>query len=101
MPPSDADSFGRVQAQCSRFEHQWQEGGRPRIDEFLSAVSESEQQSLLRELLLLEWVGRRQRCEAFDREEYADRYPTRRDIVETAWGQWQRWLQAADVSPRP
>src|SRR5262249_36607199 len=96
MPESDVelnlDSFRRLNAVCSRFEAAWRQGRPPRLGDYLAEGPGPERGARLRELLLQEWAGRRQRHQEFTREEYLERFPAQQPDVEAAWLQWQRWL---------
>ncbi len=101
MPSPDADaslnSLRRLDALCGQFEHEWRQGGSPRIDDYLPRVPPEDRSDLLLELLLQEWRARRRRQEAFDPDEYRTRFPGEHQTLERAWQQWLRWLDAADT----
>src|SRR5207245_11146099 len=46
----------RMDQECDRFEAGWSTGGRPRIEDYVGALSEAERPALLRDLILLEVV---------------------------------------------
>jgi serine/threonine-protein kinase len=66
----------RIDAACGRYEHDWAAGQRPRIEDYLGEVPESEQPALLRELLPLEADYRRRLGEDPRPEEYLARFPS-------------------------
>jgi hypothetical protein len=65
----------RVNTACDGFEEAWQAGQRPRIEDFLGKVPEAEQAALLRELVALDMVYRRQAGEQPQFEDYRARFP--------------------------
>jgi WD40 repeat protein len=65
----------RVNTACDGFEEAWQAGQRPRIEDFLGKVPEAEQAALLRELVILDMVYRRQAGEQPQFEDYRARFP--------------------------
>jgi serine/threonine protein kinase/WD40 repeat protein len=65
----------RVDEACARFEAAWQDGGRPRIEDFLAATPEAERAALLRELLPVELELRRSVGEQPTADEYRARFP--------------------------
>ncbi|HEY7427717.1 MAG TPA: protein kinase [Gemmataceae bacterium] len=72
--PLSPSALQRIDALCERFENAWQAGQRPRLDDYLSEVAESERSHLLRELIALDIDYRRQlgeKPEARDYREYA------------------------------
>jgi WD40 repeat protein/serine/threonine protein kinase len=70
----------RVDAACSRFEKAWQsvgsQGERPRIEDYLVDVPESERPALVRHLIPLDTNYRRRFGEAPRAEEYQGRFPS-------------------------
>jgi serine/threonine-protein kinase len=70
---------------CERFTEAWNQGGHPRIEDYLSEVAEWERSQLLRELLLIDLE---RRCECGDRplsDEYEGRFPHEAAIVRAAF----------------
>jgi hypothetical protein len=65
----------RIDAIANRFEDAWKAGQRPRIEDFVAAVPESEQAALLRELITLDLDYRRRLGEAPQPEDYHPRFP--------------------------
>ncbi len=65
---------------CDRFEAEWRVGERPRIEDYLELVPESERAGLLRELILIElaWSAT---GEAFKRQTYLSRFPEWKEAV--------------------
>src|SRR5208337_2212738 len=78
LPPN---LFLVVDAQCCRFEAEWQAGRRPRLEDYLVAESAPEYKVLLQELLLIEADYRRQAGEVPEVADYVGRFRG----VETAW----------------
>ncbi|WP_169976690.1 tetratricopeptide repeat protein [Tautonia rosea] len=64
----------RIDECCDRFEAAWLRGDRPRIEDYLSEVPESDRSSLIRELLVVELAYRRRSGEAPTSEDYVDRF---------------------------
>jgi hypothetical protein len=50
----------RIDKVCDRFEQAWNQGQRPRIEDFLGELPEPDRPALLRELILLDVEQRRQ-----------------------------------------
>jgi tetratricopeptide (TPR) repeat protein/tRNA A-37 threonylcarbamoyl transferase component Bud32 len=75
----------RLDAACDRFEADWREGRRPRIEESLGQVPESERTELFRELLPLELEFRRDTGESPTPDEYRRRFPTYPQVVADAF----------------
>jgi hypothetical protein len=65
----------RIDQVCDRFEEAWLAGRRPRLEEYLLAVSEEGRPALLRELLPLEIAYRRQGGETPQLSDYQGRFP--------------------------
>jgi WD40 repeat protein len=65
----------RADAVCDRFEAEWADGGRPRIEDLLAGEEEPARDHLLRELVLVEVECRRARGEEPTADEYARRFP--------------------------
>jgi serine/threonine protein kinase len=75
----------RVEEICVRFEDGWKAGQRPRIEEYLGDIPEAERSHLLRELLALELVYRRQGGETPTAEDYQQRFPEHAELVKAAF----------------
>jgi serine/threonine-protein kinase len=73
----------RVDEICNRFEAAWQAGQRPRIEDCLATVLESERAFLLEHLLALEVAYRRDQGESPLPEEYRQRFPEYAGVVQT------------------
>ncbi len=85
-PASESPSLlRRVDAVCNRFEDAWRAGQQPRIEDYLSAVPESDQPALLRELLKLELAYRRDRGDTLLPEEYQQRFPEYAGVIRAVW----------------
>jgi serine/threonine-protein kinase len=80
-PPSrdTADPSGtlvrRAERACDRFEAAWKAGQRPRVEDHLAGVPESERPALLRELILLEVDYRRLAGDRPGSDEFLARFP--------------------------
>ncbi len=68
-------AVARVNEACNRFELAWQAGQRPRIEDVLATVPESDRPALLHELIPLEVYYRRKAGEDPRREAYEQRFP--------------------------
>jgi serine/threonine protein kinase len=79
----------RIDAACLRVERAWKDGGSPRIEDELAAADRVDHPDLLAELLPLEWLYRRQRGEAVDRNDYRARFATLAVDIDQLWGRWQ------------
>jgi serine/threonine protein kinase len=75
----------RLDAACDRFEAAWRDGRRPRIEEALGDVPESERAGLFRALLELELDFRRGAGEAPSPEEYRRRFPRDPEVIAAAF----------------
>ena len=80
-----ATQIENVDAVCERFERAWQEGRRPRIEDFLDAESEAARPVLLQELMAAELEWRRSLGECPDRQEYLERLGDYAWLVEAAF----------------
>src|SRR5205085_5293608 len=65
----------RLDAACSGFESGWQDGGRPRFDDFLAGAGDELYAVLLGELVLLDVYYRRQAGEQPTAADYQTRFP--------------------------
>ena len=65
----------RLVASCDRFEAAWRSGRRPRIEDELAGVTESERPALLQGLLALELELRGARGGPAMLQEYQSRFP--------------------------
>jgi tetratricopeptide (TPR) repeat protein len=98
LPPDLAE---RIDSVCDRFEADWQAGSRPRLEDFLSQVEETERPALLRELLPVELAYRRRCGEPPTLEEYRQRLPRHVALVEGAFGCLSLTGQEALAQPDP
>ncbi len=64
-----------INAAADRFEREWKEGRRPRIEDYLAEVDEPRRAALLEELLRVEIELRHRAGEEPTAEEYRDRFP--------------------------
>ena len=88
---SDAESRGEERATWSvqkqldqlldRFEAAWSAGEHPKIEQYLSGVSDKEQPALLRELLTLELAYRVRKSEHPRHDEYFQRFPAHAAVI--------------------
>jgi serine/threonine protein kinase/O-acetyl-ADP-ribose deacetylase (regulator of RNase III) len=88
----------RVDQVCDRFEQAWKAGRRPRIEEYLTEVPESDRVRLFRELLGLEIELR---CDGGERptpREYAPRFPGHDELIRAAF-QHVRGVEGVEGSP--
>jgi tetratricopeptide (TPR) repeat protein len=77
----------RLDAACDRFESAWRGGQRPRIEEALGEVTDSERTELLRELLPLELELRRSAGETPTPDEYRTRFLTEPELIADAFAE--------------
>ena len=70
---------------CDAFESAWEQGKRPRIEEYLDKVSPEEWRDLLQELLRSEWELSVKAGVVPDQSDYLRRFPNEQSIVESAW----------------
>ena len=79
FPPGEGrpspSQVGRVDEICDRFEAAWKAGERPRIEDFLGAVTEPERSALVRELIALDVAYRRRSGETPEAGDYQARFP--------------------------
>ena len=66
---------------CDRFEAELRDGRRPRAEDFLDGVSESDRSKLLRDLLTLELIYRRLNGESPAPEDYRGRLPADGELI--------------------
>jgi formylglycine-generating enzyme required for sulfatase activity/tetratricopeptide (TPR) repeat protein len=87
-PGSEALSpsrVGGIDGICDRFEDAWQAGQRPQIEDYLSDTPEPLRSLLLRELLKLDLVYRRQSGETPVAADYVQRFPEHTGLVEAVF----------------
>ena len=72
---SPSSDWTWINAAADRFERAWKQGPRPRIEDHLAEVEESQRPALLEELLRVELELRRRDGEEPDPEDYAARFP--------------------------
>ena len=70
---------------AERFEQAWKKGPRPRIEDFLIKVPESQWPPLLQELMRVERELRRREGEGPSAEEYRRRFPDHEDVIATVF----------------
>ncbi len=85
-PPSAALAI-RIDSICDRFEAEWREGRRPRIEVHLDGTSGPERQDLVRELLAIEIDWRRRLGERPGADEYGARFPGHAAAIAEAMGE--------------
>src|SRR5438552_9248021 len=84
LPTSVASYLDQV---CQRFEAAWEQGQRPRIEDFLTEAAGQEQSLLFRELLGRELIYRMRAGERPGTEEYLQRFPDRGELVHSVFSQ--------------
>lgn len=76
------EAWAQIDELCDQFEQLWEAGKQPRIERFLEACAEGHRRWLLSELLPIELHYRTQAGEAPSLDEYEQRFPNYRDVVE-------------------
>jgi hypothetical protein len=82
LPPHEGRLVDEV---CDRFEQGWRGGLRPPIEHYLGRAPDSARTALLRELLALELVYRRQAGEQPSADEYVGRFPDHAGLIACAF----------------
>jgi tRNA A-37 threonylcarbamoyl transferase component Bud32 len=77
--PSEA--LSQIDEICVRFEKAWQEGQRPRIEDYLGEITAEHRSALLRELVILDVIYRRKHGEQPTAEDYRERFPGCTDVL--------------------
>ncbi|MBI3461935.1 MAG: hypothetical protein HY000_02605 [Planctomycetes bacterium] len=96
LSTESTETVERIDTLCDEFETEWLAGLRPRIEDYLSRVSEAVRDRLLHELLAVEVQCRCRAGEAVAAAEYAKRFPgIPVELVQRLLGQ----AQAATVVP--
>ena len=85
MADDPLDALERLADVADRFESAWRKGQRPWIEEFLDADPEPHRPELLCTLLGIELEIRRRQGELPRREEYMDRFPNDREVLDLAF----------------
>src|SRR5690242_6327789 len=80
----------RLDPICDRFEDDWLEGRRPRLEEFLDRAPEADRPALLGELLALEMDYRLEHGEQPTAAEYCLRLPEYAGLIDAALAQLTR-----------
>ena len=75
-----------INAAADRFERDWKQGPRPRIEDFLAEVDEARRPLLLEELLRVERELRRRDGEEPDPEEYSRRFSGHAALIDAVFG---------------
>src|SRR3954465_13629156 len=75
----------QAEGEWDRFEAAWRTGQRPRIEDYLSAVGETQRTALLRELLASELEHRLRKGERPDSREYLERFPGHAGLIAIAF----------------
>jgi tRNA A-37 threonylcarbamoyl transferase component Bud32 len=96
--PLLAPSALRIDAACNRFEADWAQGGRPRIEDYLDQVDGQERRALLRELLLLEIELARHAGETPTPAAYRARFAGETGLIDEAFSQGSTVRHAPCVS---
>ncbi len=82
---------------CDGFEASWRRGERPRIEDLLGHVSEEHRRNLLAHLLGVELHWRRRKSETPAVEEYAQRFPLDREIVDDLFSEGKQVPSVANA----
>ncbi len=82
LPVAELQQIDRL---CSEFEQQWQNGRCPRIEGYLERVATRLRPLFLKELIASEIDLRESSGENVKVEDYHQRFPVHREIVEAAW----------------
>jgi serine/threonine protein kinase len=69
------EALDRIDRACDRFEAAWEQGGRPRVEDYLDELDAADRPALFRDLLAAELDARRRRGERPEPGEYHDRFP--------------------------
>jgi serine/threonine protein kinase len=77
----------RVDQSCDRFEAEWRAGQRPRIEAYLTKVSEAERPDFVRQLLALEIELRRENGENPTADEYATCFPQYLELIRAVFAE--------------
>jgi serine/threonine protein kinase len=85
MSHESIDLLKQIAAIADRFDSAWRDGRQPRIEDFLGEGPEAENPELLCDLLGIELEVRRQRGERPAPEEYLDRFPRHRALIQSAF----------------
>jgi WD40 repeat protein/predicted Ser/Thr protein kinase len=80
------DVLDQIDRACDRFEAAWEGGGRPRVEDYLGAVTAEYRAALLCDLLAAEIDARRRRGERPEPGEYHDRLPCDASAIDAAFG---------------
>jgi hypothetical protein len=70
---------------CDRFENEWKQGKRPRIETYLELISSDKRPPLLRQLLFVEWQFQLENGQNITPAEFRDRFPGHDTTVSVAW----------------
>jgi WD40 repeat protein/tRNA A-37 threonylcarbamoyl transferase component Bud32 len=79
--PSDWSLRKQIDRLIDEFEGEWVAGRRPRIEQFLESVAESERRRVFRELLTLEVTYRTKAGDAPTQDEYQSRFPAQLPFI--------------------
>ena len=75
----------RLDALCDQFEEQWKAEEKPKIEEYLAQVEDSDRDDLLRDLVVLELELRSSVGEKADADEYRQKFSGRQGVVDAAF----------------
>jgi serine/threonine protein kinase/formylglycine-generating enzyme required for sulfatase activity len=84
-PAPSPSQLRRIEDACNRFEAAWRRGDPPCIEDYLAAAAEADRPALLRELLPLELIYRRQGGETLYADDYRRRFPMDSALVDSAF----------------
>ncbi len=97
IPTSD---WTWINAAADRFERAWNQGTRPRIEDYLAEVEQSQRPALLEELLRVELELRRRDGEEPGPEDYAGRFPHHTALIRAVFDPEPALSAAAGSRPR-
>jgi WD40 repeat protein len=96
LPPDQKQLINGV---CERFELAAEDGGQPRVEEYLDSVLEAVREPLFRELLLLECMDRLRRNGSVSAEELVTRFHGCERLIEAVIERAQRYLLREKAGP--
>ncbi|MGO9599209.1 MAG: protein kinase domain-containing protein, partial [Isosphaeraceae bacterium] len=95
--PLSPSGAGRFEDACDRFERAWHGGERPRIEDYCKCAAPAGA-PLIRELLMVELVYRRQLGETPLLDEYQSRFPGQAAAIRDAFEAYPRLLSQFDAA---
>jgi aminoglycoside phosphotransferase (APT) family kinase protein len=82
------ESAVRIDQVCDRFEADWKAGRKPRIEAYLTGLTEADRSEVLRELLHLDMAYRSKNGELVFADDYEKRFPELTDRIKEAFLEW-------------